>query len=118
VRHRLLALLLSAGLLAAVGGCAQVRDRVDDVRASTDDLTDRARFCLSVARAVTAVESGAERSAVDAAEEALTHAPDEVAADARLVAESLRQGVDVTDPQLQDAAQRLEERTRELCAAG
>jgi hypothetical protein len=110
---------LSVVLVLAVG-CADVRDRVDDLRGGADELTDRGRFCLSVARTATAIEGGSPETAIDAAEEAVAQAPEELRDDARLVADRLRAARDgdgdaLRDPQVREAAERLRDRTRELC---
>jgi hypothetical protein len=101
-------------------GCADARERVDDLRADADELTDRARFCLSVARTASAIEAGSPETAADAAEEVLAQAPDELREDARFVADRLREARDgdreaLQDPEVREAAERLRDRTRELC---
>jgi hypothetical protein len=113
-------LLLPALLVIAAAGCADVPDRVDDLRAGAEDVTERGRFCLSVARTASAIESGSTDTAVAAAEEALAQAPDELRDDARFVADRLRAARDgdreaLRDPELHDTAERLQARTRELC---
>jgi hypothetical protein len=113
-------LLLPALLVLAAVGCSDVPGRVDDLRAGADDVAERGRFCLSVARTATAMESGATGTAVAAAEEALAQAPDELRDDARFVADRLRAARDgdeaaLRDPELQATAERLRDRTRELC---
>jgi hypothetical protein len=112
---------LALALLTVVTvGCADVRERVDDLRADADELTDRARFCLSVARTASAIEAGSPETAADAAEEVLAQAPDELREDARFVADRLREARDgdreaLEDPEVREAAERLRDRTRELC---
>jgi hypothetical protein len=112
---------LALALLTVVTvGCADVRERVDDLRADADELTDRARFCLSVARTASAIEAGSPETAADAAEEVLAQAPDELREDARFVADRLREARDgdretLRDPEVREAAERLRDRTRELC---
>jgi hypothetical protein len=112
---------LALALLTVVTvGCADARERVDDLRAGADELTDQARFCLSVARTVSAIETGSPETAADAAEEVLAQAPDELREDARFVADRLREARDgdreaLQDPEVREAAERLRDRTRELC---
>jgi hypothetical protein len=115
-----LPLVLLALLLAAAVGCSDVRDRVDDLRSGADDLSDQAQFCLSVARTATAIETGSPDTAASAAEEAVAQAPDELRDDARFVADRLRAARDgdrdaLRDPEVREAAERLRDRTRELC---
>jgi hypothetical protein len=111
---------LVALLVVTTVGCADVRDRVDDLRAGADDLSERAQFCLSVARTASAIDAGSPDTAADAAEEALAQAPDEIRDDARLVADRLREARDgdgdaLRDPRVREAAERLRDRTREMC---
>jgi hypothetical protein len=114
-------LLLSSALLALVAvGCSDVGDRVDDLRGGADDLTERAQFCLSIARTATAIEAGSPETAAAAAEEVLAQAPDELRDDARFVADRLREARDgdddaLRDPEVRAAAERLRDQTRELC---
>jgi hypothetical protein len=120
VRPVRLALVVLTMLLVAAVGCSDVRDRVDDLRAGAGDLTERAQFCLSVARTASAIEAGSPQTAANAAEELLAQAPDELRDDARFVADRLRAARDgdrdaLRDPEVRDAARRLQERTRELC---
>jgi hypothetical protein len=120
VRNPPLRLLLVALLAVTAVGCADVRDRVDDLRAGADDLSERAQFCLSVARTASAIDTGSPETAAAAAEEALAQAPDELRDDARLVADRLRAAGDgdpqaLREPEVREAAERLRERTREMC---
>ena len=119
-RRCVLVLVLAAVLTAAVGGCADVGDRVDRLRSDTQELTDRARFCLAITRAATAIESGSPATAQEAAEEVLAQAPEELADEARAVVDELRRvqgddGADLRDAELRAAAERLRTRTLELC---
>jgi hypothetical protein len=113
-------LLLLALLVLLAAGCSDVSDRVDDLRSGADDLSERAQFCLSVARTATAVEAGSPETAATAAEEALAQAPEELRDDARFIAERLRAARDgdhdaLDDPEVREAAERLHDQTRELC---
>jgi hypothetical protein len=101
-------------------GCSDVRDRVDDLRSGADDLSEQAQFCLSVARTASAIDAGSPETAAAAADEALAQAPDELRDDARLVAERLRAARDgdtgaLREPEVREAAERLRDRTREMC---
>jgi hypothetical protein len=109
-----------AVLLLPSGACSSLQERVDDVRDGAQQLTDRARFCLSVTRAATALESGDFSTAADAADEAVAQAPEELREDARQLAaaaERVRDGDHsaLQDPAVQAAAERLREDTRALC---
>jgi hypothetical protein len=120
VRSSWLRSSLLALLVLTTVGCADVRERVDDLRAGADDLTERGRFCLSVARTASAIEGGSPETAADAAQEVLAQAPDELREDARLVADRLQAAREgdrdaLRDPEIRDAAERLRDRTRELC---
>ncbi|MFA9444069.1 hypothetical protein [Egicoccus sp. AB-alg6-2] len=107
-------------LLALSGACANLQERVDDVRTGAQDLTDRARFCLSVARAASALESDNFTTAADAAQEALAQAPEELRGDARKVADAAQAVRDgdhsaLQDPAVVAAAERLRDDTRAMC---
>ncbi|GGI02585.1 hypothetical protein GCM10011354_00860 [Egicoccus halophilus] len=112
-------MLLVAPLLLS-GACSGLQERVEDVRSGSQELTDRARFCLSVVRAANALEGGDHTTAADAAQEALAQAPEELRGDARTVAEAaetVRQGDRsvLQDPTVVAAAERLQDDTRALC---
>lgn len=117
--HRVLP-LLAASVLLLTAACSDVADRVDDLRSGAEQVTETARFCLSLARAASAVDAGSPDTAADAAEEVLVHAPDDVRADARTVVEAIRAAEDhgasaLDDPEVRDAIDRLRERTTQLC---
>lgn len=113
-------LLLLVPLAVTSAGCGVVLDRVDDLRDSAEQATDRVRFCLALTRTVRAIESGSPDTAAEAAEEALATAPSDIADDAQQVVEALRRARDgqdgaLNDPGVREAAQRLEQRARALC---
>ena len=117
-------LILTAVLATAVGACADVRsqvgDEVEQLRDGTQELSDRARFCLAVTRVTTAIESGSPATAQEAAEELLAQAPDDLTAEAQAVVTELRRvvaddGTDLRDAELGDAIERLRARTLALC---
>ena len=117
---RRMLLLLVAALLTAVSGCADLDTRVDELRAQTTELTDRARFCLAVTRATTAIESGSPATAQEAADEVLAQAPEDLEPQARAVVELLavaaaEDDAQLRDPALEAAAEELRARTVELC---
>lgn len=118
MRLPLLALLLV--LLALSGACSDVQQQVGEVREATRELTDRARFCLSVTRAATALEGGNVETAAEAAQEAAAQAPAELRGDATIVADAAdayRAGdrAALEDPSVLAAAERLREDTRAMC---
>ena len=119
MRRPVLVLVLTAVVATAVIGCAGVGDRVDQLRSETQELTDRARFCLAITRAATAIESGSPATAQEAADEVLAQAPEELTAEARAVVDELRRvmddDADLRDDELRAAAERLRARTLQLC---
>jgi len=122
MRVSMLGLLLTAMLATLLAGCADAGQQADRFRDRSEELTDRARFCLAVTRAVTAVESGSPDTAREAAEEVLAQAPDDLATQARTVVEELRRVLAVDDPDLRDpdlhaAADQLRERSAQRCAS-
>jgi len=122
--HRSILVLLSTVVMAAVAtGCAdaeqQVR-RLQQAPEQAEELTDRARLCLAVIRATTAIESGSPTTAREAAEEVLAQVPDELATEAREMVDELQRvladdGTDLRDPALQEAAERLRGRAEQRC---
>ena len=107
-------------LLLVSGACSNVQERVDDVRSGAQDLSERARFCLSVTRAATAFEGGNFATAADAAHEALAQAPEELRGDARRLADAADavRGGDrsaLEDPEVAAAAERLRDDARAMC---
>jgi hypothetical protein len=124
MRRAAVVLILTAVLAAAAGACADVRSQVSDgveqLRGETQELSDRARFCLAVTRVATAIESGSPATAQEAAEELLAQAPDDLAADTQAVVTELRRVLaddeaDLRDAELRAAIDRLSARTLELC---
>lgn len=119
VRRTAVVLILLVPLTMASAGCGEVRDRLDDVRDTADQVTDRVRFCLALARTLHAIESGSPATAADAAEEAFATVPDNMADDARQVVEAVRRSLagdaGLHDADVRGAARQLEERTRVLC---
>ncbi len=113
-------LLLTAALLTLLSGCAELDTRVDELRTETEELTDRARFCLAITRATTAIESGSPATAQEAADEVLAQAPDDLEPQARQVVDLLSVAIaeddaELRDPALRAAAEELRARTVELC---
>lgn len=115
--------LVSLLLLAAIAsGCTTVGDQIERAQDGAAEVSERARFCFAVTRALTALDGGASLSeASDAAEEVLARVPDELRDDATVVAERLREAADsqdpsgLSDPEFREAAERLRDGTREQC---
>lgn len=116
-------LILTAVMATALVGCADAEEQqVEQFREQAEELTGRARFCLAVTRAATAIESGSPATAREAAEEALAQAPEELATEARAVVDELRRvladdGTDLRDPDLRQAAEQLRERAAQPCSS-
>lgn len=94
-----------------------------DLQQVSNELGERGRFCLSLTRAVTAVESASPDTAREAIEEAVTQAPEGLLDEVRAFADDLRTvhelGIaGIKDPAVQTAASRLLEQTQELCEPG
>lgn len=118
--RRVLVSALAVPLLLAVTACSDVADRVDELRSGAEQVTETARFCLSLARAASAIDAGSPDTAADAAEEVLVHAPDDVREDARTVVDGIRHAEDrgenfMDDPEVRAAIERLRDRTTDLC---
>ncbi len=120
--HHARSLALAVAIVATlVAGCVGLDADVEDLRGDAEERSERARLCLSITRAVNAVESGSPDTAKDAADEVVAQAPDDLAATAGEVVDRLRaaaEGGDVSlrDVDLRAAADRLREEARELCA--
>lgn len=120
IRGRATPTLLLTLVLVSTIGCTDVREHRDEAVDAVEQMSERGRFCLSLARAVTAIESASPDTAREAIEEAVTQAPDDLLDDVRALADAVRaaedQGADgLRDPQVQEAARALRERTQELC---
>lgn len=126
---------LTVGLLASlIVACAgpgsgvgqravdTARDGLDTARSTLEDLSDDARFCLAVTRAVTAIESGSPATAEEAAEEVLAQAPDELTEEARGVVDELRRvrdgDADLRGAGLSAAVDQLREAAAPRCDPG
>lgn len=118
------ALLLLAAALSGVvaAGCGATQSSLDGASESVDELTDRARFCLTLARTLTAIESGSPDTAVGSAEELLGQVPEELGDEVDHVVETVRR-VEADperalseDEELEEAADDLFAATRALCA--
>ncbi len=119
--RRAVAALVAGPLLLTTGACSiGLEQHRDDAVQAIEEMGERGRFCLSLTRAVTAIESASPGTAQDAIEEAVTQAPDGLLDDVRDLADEIRaaqsRGADgLRDPGVQEAADALLDRTRDLC---
>lgn len=107
-------------LLVGLAGCVDIREVADDVAGTATQWPDRVRFCLSVARATNAVESGSPDIATDAIEEAVAQAPDDRLDAVRELAARIRAAEDagadaLRDPALVEEARALRGQVRDRC---
>ena len=100
----------------------QLTGQAEDLAGQASDTADRAQFCLAITRALTSLDGGSSaEDAHGAAEEVLTQVPDELRADAEVVADVLEEAAATNDtsllddPEFRDAATRLRDGTRDLC---
>lgn len=122
MRRSLIVLVVLASACTGVSDeLSGLQDRVSQVGDQAREVRDRAQFCLAVTRALASVDGGSSPSeAQTAAEEVLAQVPDELRADAQLVAERLRQAAEdgdrsVLDDEFRAAGDRLYADTRALC---
>lgn len=118
----LVAAVLLTTACAGVDDVTALRDRADDVGDQVTEVSDQARFCFAVTRALTGLDGGTSpEQAYEAAEEVLARVPDELRDDAELVARTLERAAEdgdhstLEDEGFQAAAERLHDGTRELC---
>ncbi|MEX2324363.1 MAG: hypothetical protein WD576_01310 [Nitriliruptoraceae bacterium] len=121
-RHRLAALVAGALVsVAATLGCSAVTERVDDARDAVSSVTERARFCLSVVQAVTALDDQpSPQEAAAALEDVMKRAPDEIADLLAGLDDELRAAADGDFEALRDAnvvetLRDVQQRTTEMC---
>jgi hypothetical protein len=111
--------LVALAVLASA--CSGVNDQVSELRSRAGDASDRVQFCFAVTRALTSVDGGSSPAeAQAAAEEVLAQVPEELRADAELVAERLRQAAEsgdraALDDEFRAAAENLRDQTQEMC---
>lgn len=134
--------LLAAAVLGVVGvglaACAEVPRDLDEVRRSAEEGADRLRsvaedlrngadaeqldderFCLALTRALTAIESGTDGPAREAAEELLARSPEQVRDEAAELVSELRarrdDGSAVTEDAVVEAGERLRREAEAVC---
>jgi hypothetical protein len=121
VMRRPPSLLVLVVSLALAAGCSNVRDTSIELPQQAGSVADQARFCYSVTRALQGVEAGdASRDVLDAAEEVLAQAPDDLRDHARTVSRALHDAADglgeLSDANgLDAAAESLREGVRSMC---
>lgn len=119
--------LRSAAPLAALAflasGCAGVDTQVVEPTDHQGSDGERVRFCLSLGRALNAIEAdGTTPTARDAAEEALARAPEELTAPATTVVDHLQRAHDgeeavLSSPRLRDAVEALRDGAERMCGS-
>lgn len=114
-------LALVASLLL-VTSCTAVRDNAQELPQQAGSVADQAQFCFSVTRTLSGVEArNTSRNVLDAAEEVLAQAPDDLREHARIVTDALHDaadgvaGFDANDG-LEDAVTELREGVSTMCA--
>ena len=125
-------LLLLIGIAAlALTGCGDIEEAVEDGISQASEVADQAReqvedtsrnvqFCSAALSTAQAIEKQDWESAIEAGEDLVAHAPEEIAQDAQTVLDGARsyhdgdQSVVQTD-EFRDAAERVESYTRETC---
>jgi predicted small secreted protein len=116
---RLAPLLIAASLV--LSGCSTVRDEAPDLPQQAGSVADQAQFCFAVTRALQGVAGGSVgKDVVDAAEEVLAQAPDDLRDHARTVAEAVRDSLEegtvrLRDEAVTDASEQLREGVRTMC---
>jgi hypothetical protein len=108
-------------VLVLVSACANPGAGVTDLSDQAESVTEHTRFCLSLARTLSAVaEQSNLPTALQAAEETLAQAPEEVEAPARAVADHLRRADEgnpaaLQAPTFETAVDELRERGGQVC---
>lgn len=113
-------LLVATAIAGAAVACTSVGDIAEEGRNRAEQLSDRARFCLALARTVAAVESGSLMTAEQAAEELLAQTPEELREDAQALVDEFtavreRGGDPLEDPDLLAAAEQLRDDATARC---
>lgn len=98
---------------------SEVESGLEGARERVESLTDDARFCLALTRAIAAIESGSPTTAQEAAEEVLAQAPEGVVSAAGQLVEELRRtlgsGAELDSEQLGATVEELLAAASELC---
>lgn len=117
MRRVLATTLLSVLVLT---GCSETADVVEEATQQAEEAVETVQYCSAAIRLADAVQSEDWANAIDAGEDMVETAPDEIAAEAQTVLEGARrlsQGeMEVAeDPEFQQAAQAVQEFTRDRC---
>lgn len=119
---RTLLILAAASLVLA--GCssvlAPVTERVDQVRETAADVTVRAGYCVSAARAAANFDESDPQQAMESLTELLDGAPDELDDLTARLEQAVSQASDgdlaaLDTPEMREVADQLMQRTMELC---
>ncbi len=111
--------LLVALVLAS--GCAQMGTGTTDLSDQAESVAEHTRFCLSLARTLSALDSGTDvGTALEAAEETLTRAPADLRNAGRAVTDHLGRASDgefeaLNAPAFEDAVEELRDRGLATC---
>lgn len=100
--------------------CVNAGSAVTRTREDVGELSERARFCFALARAIAAVESSSPATVREAAEEVLAQAPPELRKEAREVIDALEEARargdrELRDPRLRTAVERLRDAAANRC---
>jgi hypothetical protein len=114
-----LPLVLVAGLVLA-SGCGTVRDNATELPQQAGSVADQAQFCFSVTRSLQGIEAhDTSRNVLDAAEEVLAQAPDDLRDHARTISTALQdaaEGVgELGGDDLEEAVAALRDGVRSMC---
>jgi hypothetical protein len=114
-----LPLVLLAGLVLAAG-CGTVRDSAAELPQQAGSVADQAQFCFSVTRSLQGIEAhDTSRSVIDAAEEVLAQAPDDLRDPARTISAALHDAAEglgeLGGEDLEEAVAALRDGVRSMC---
>jgi hypothetical protein len=114
-----LPVVLVVGLVLA-SGCGTVRDSASELPQQAGSVADQAQFCFSVTRSLQGVEShNPSRDVLDAAEEVLAQAPDDLRDHARTIAAALHDAAEglgeLRGGDVEEAVTALRDGVRSMC---
>jgi hypothetical protein len=114
-----LPLVLVVGLVLA-SGCGTVRDSAPELPQQAGSVADQAQFCYSVTRSLQGIEArNTSQDVLDAAEEVLAQAPDDLRDHARTIAAALQDAAEglgeLDGDELEQAVATLRDGARSMC---